>query len=247
MCDHHSPFVICLRARLNERSDRSERIPRRIARDATVSITSDTNFWNRASRRYVTAAIADLVGYERTLDRIRTLLGPDTRVLELGCGTGTMALRLAGDVKSYLATDISADMIAIAEEKRAADRNPALSFRTATAEALAPEAGRFDAVLGFNYLHLVRDLPGTLRCIHALLAAKGLFICKTPCIGDMTPLIRHALLPAMRAIGKAPYVNAFREAELSQLVSATGFDILAIEVHAAKGNEACPYIVARRR
>jgi hypothetical protein len=63
----------------------------------------------------------------------------------------------------------------------------------------------------------------------------------------MNPLIRHALLPAMRTIGKAPYTNIFREAELNQLVSATGFDILATEVHAAKGNEACPYIVARKR
>jgi ubiquinone/menaquinone biosynthesis C-methylase UbiE len=148
-----------------------------------VSIASDINFWNRASRRYATAAIADLVGYARTLDRTRALLGPGARVLELGCGTGTMALRLASDVKSYLATDISAEMIAIAEEKRAADPDPVLSFRAATAEALAPEAGRFDAVLGFNYLHLVRDLPGTLRCIHALLAARGLFICKTPASG----------------------------------------------------------------
>jgi ubiquinone/menaquinone biosynthesis C-methylase UbiE len=217
------------------------------AKDPPVSTASDTDFWNRASRRYATAAVADRAGYERTLDRTRALLGPDTKVLELGCGTGTTALRLAGDVKSYLATDISAEMIAIAEEKRAADPNPALSFRTATAEALAPEAGRFDAVLGFNYLHLVRDLPGTLRCIHALLTAKGLFICKTPCIGDMNPLIRHALLPAMRAIGKAPYTNVFREAELNQLVCATGFDILATEAHTAKGNKPCPYIVARRR
>jgi ubiquinone/menaquinone biosynthesis C-methylase UbiE len=212
-----------------------------------VTTASDAHFWDRTSRKYATAAIADRVGYERTLDRTRALLGPDVRVLELGCGTGTTALRLAGDVQSYLATDISPEMIAIAEAKCAADPNPALSFRTATAEALAPEAGQFDAVLGFNYLHLVRDLPGTLRRIHALLAAEGLFISKTPCVGDMNPLIRLALLPAMRAIGKAPYANVFRAAELSQLVSAAGFDILATEVHATKGNEARPYIVARRR
>lgn len=212
-----------------------------------MSTASDAHFWDRTSRKYATAKVADRVGYERTLDRTRALLGPDVRVLELGCGTGTTALRLAGDVRSYLATDISAEMIAIAEEKRAADPNPALSFRTATAEALAPEAGHFDAVLGFNYLHLVRDLPGTLRRIHALLAAEGLFISKTPCIGDMNPLIRVALLPAMRAIGKAPYANVFGVAEMSHLLSAAGFDILATEVHATKRTEARPYIVARRR
>jgi ubiquinone/menaquinone biosynthesis C-methylase UbiE len=168
-------------------------------------------------------------------------------VLELGCGTGTTALRLAGDVQSYLATDISAGMIAIANEKHAAGPIPALVFRAATAEAFTPDAAQYDAVLGFNYLHLVRDLPDTLRRIHALLAAEGLFISKTPCVGDMNPLIRLALLPAMRTIGKAPYAGVFRAGDLSQYICATGFDILVAEIHAAKGNDNRPYIVARKR
>lgn len=172
-----------------------------------MSIASDARFWDRSSRKYAMGAIADQAGYERTLDRTRALLEPGDKVLELGCGTGATALRLAGDVQDYLATDISAGMIAIANEKHAAGPIPALVFRTATVEALMPDAAQFNAVLGFNYLHLVRDLPGTLRHIHALLAAQGLFISKTSCVGDMNPLIRLALFPAMRAIGKAPYAG----------------------------------------
>lgn len=212
-----------------------------------MNTASDTRFWDRTSRKYASAKIADQAGYERTLDRTRALLGPDDRVLELGCGTGTTALRLAGDVQSYLATDISSEMIAIAEKKRSAGSRPSPAFRTATAEALAPEDGQFDAVLAFNYLHLVRDLPDSLRRIHVLLATGGLFISKTPCLGDMNPLIRLALLPAMRAIGKAPYVSGFRAAQLSEHICAAGFDIRATESHATKGNDTRPYIVARKR
>lgn len=213
----------------------------------TMSTASDARFWDRISKKYARDAIADQGGYERTLDRTRTLLKPDDRVLELGCGTGSTALRLAGDVSSYLATDISAGMIAIAREKLAASPIPALSFHTATAEDAMLERGRFNAVLGFNYLHIVRDVPGTLRRINTLLAPEGLFISKTPCLGDMNPLIRHVLLPGMRAIGQAPYVSVFRQAEFCRLVSAAGFDILATENHATKGNDRRPCIVARKR
>jgi ubiquinone/menaquinone biosynthesis C-methylase UbiE len=211
-----------------------------------MSITSDARFWDRTSRKYARSAMADQAGYERTLDRTRALLGSGDRVLELGCGTGTTALRLARDVQDYLATDISAGMITIANEKHAAAPIPALVFRTATAEALNPDATQFNAVLAFNYLHLVRDLAGTLRRIHALLAAEGLFISKTPCVGDMNPLLRFAL-PPMRAIGMAPYAGVFRATDLSQHISAAGFDILATENHATKGNDNRPYIVARKR
>ncbi|POR46767.1 class I SAM-dependent methyltransferase [Bosea psychrotolerans] len=211
-----------------------------------MSLASDARFWDRASRKYARSAIADQAGYERTLDRTRALLGSGDKVLELGCGTGTTALRLAGHVRDYLATDISAGMIAIAHEKHAAGPLPSLVFRTATAEDLTADASQFDAVLAFNYLHLLRDLPGTLRRIHALLLAEGLFISKTPCVGDMNPLIRLAL-PAMRAIGQAPYAGVFRAAKLRQHISAAGFEILAVENHATKGKDHRPYIVARKR
>ncbi|MER8435389.1 class I SAM-dependent methyltransferase [Mesorhizobium sp. M1312] len=212
-----------------------------------MSIASDARFWDRSSRKYAMGAIADPAGYERTLDRTRALLGPGDRVLELGCGTGTTALRLEGDVQDYLATHISAGMIAIANEKHVAGPVPTLVFRPATEETLAPDAAQFNAILGFNYLHLVRDLPGTLRRIHALLAAEGLFISKTPCAGDMNPLIRFAVLPALRAIGKAPYAGVFRAADLSRHISAAAFDVLAAVSHATKGNDNLPYIVARKR
>ena len=212
-----------------------------------MSTATDARFWDRISRKYAKDAIADQGGYERTVDRTRGLLKPDDRVLELGCGTGTTALRLAGDVQSYLATDISAGMIAIAEEKRSANPIPGLSFDIGTAESPMLEAGQFNAVLGFNYLHMVRDVPGTLDRIHTLLAAGGLFISKTPCLGDMNPLIRLVLLPGMRAIGKAPQVSVFRQVEFCRLVSAAGFDILATENHATKGNDRRPCIVARKQ
>ena len=191
-----------------------------------MSIASGARFWDRASRKYARSRIADPDGYERTLERTRVHLQPGYSVLELGCGTGTTALRLADGARSYLGTDISGGMIAIAQEKLAVDPIPALSFRTATAEELVHEESRFDAVLGFNYLHMVRDVPDTLRSIHALLKPGGLYISKTPCLGDMNPLIPLLLLPVMRAIGKAPHVSSFSASMLEQSIVNAGFDVL---------------------
>jgi ubiquinone/menaquinone biosynthesis C-methylase UbiE len=219
--------------------------PERSAR--MTSTANDARFWDRASAKYARSAIKDEAGYERTLARTAVLLKSGDRVLELGCGTGTTALRLAGNVESYLGTDISPGMIAIAEKKLAAGPVPPLAFRTATAEALAGEGARYDAVLGFNYLHLVRDLPATMRAVHGLLEPGGLFVSKTACLGDMNPLIRLVLLPVMRVVGLAPTVGVFDTVELERQIREAGFDILANESHASKGKDARPFIVARKR
>lgn len=212
-----------------------------------MSISGDARFWDRTSRKYAKSEVADQGGYQRTLDRTRSLLGSTDRVLELGCGTGTTAMLLAPDVKTYLATDFSLGMIGIGQEKLRKAQPPGLEFRAATAESPDLEAGQFDAVLGFNYLHLVRDLPATLRRIHELLSPDGLFVSKTPCLGDMNPLIRMALLPAMRATGLAPHAGAFSTTELAQHIASAGFDILATEIHSTRGNDFRPYIVALKR
>jgi ubiquinone/menaquinone biosynthesis C-methylase UbiE len=210
-----------------------------------MSAASDARFWDRTSTKYARSAISDQAGYVRSLERTRALLSPDDRVLELGCGTGSTALLLASGVKSYLATDFSTGMIAIAEEKHAAAPVPGLAFRTASAEALEPEAAQFNAILCFNYLHLVRNLPGTLQRIYALLSDDGLFVSKTPCVGDMNPLIRLALL-VMRLVRMAPFAGVFTAPELGRAISDAGFKILCTEIHASKGNDNRSYVVARK-
>ena len=211
-----------------------------------MTIAQDTRFWDRAAEKYARAALADPAGYERTLTRTAALLAPDARVLELGCGTASTALRLAGGVGSYLATDLSPAMIAIGQRKLAASPQPRLTLRVATAETLATEPDRFDAVLAFSYLHLVHDPAAVLRAVHGVLAPGGLFISKTPCLREMNPLIPHVALPVMRLIGKAPHVELFDGPALERMIRAAGFTVVATERHATRGRDTRPFIVARR-
>ncbi len=208
-------------------------------------MAANAEFWDRTARKYAADSISDQAGYDRTIARVRDLLGPDHRVLELGCGTGSTALLLAWGTGSYLATDFSPGMNAIAGEKLAASPVAQLSFRVARADDLAGQGARYDAVLGFNYLHLVEDLHGTLATIRELLVPGGLFVSKTACLSDMNPLIRLAI-PLMQLIGKAPHVNVFAAAALCEAIARAGFDIVACEYHGSTRKDARPFVIARK-
>jgi cyclopropane fatty-acyl-phospholipid synthase-like methyltransferase len=211
-----------------------------------MSTAEDRRFWDRAARKYARDPIADLAGYERTLEQASAHLGPGDAVLELGCGTASTALRLAEATRRYLATDLSSEMIAISKEKLAEAACSQLELRQATAETMASDGEQFDAVLGFNYLHLAGDLEVTLRHVHTLLSPGGLFLSKTPCLSDMGLHIRLAV-PLMRLFGKAPTVAFFSAAELEQAIRSAGFEVLSVERHASKGRDFRPFVVARKR
>ena len=211
-----------------------------------MNTVRDTRFWDRSARRYAAAPVADQDAYARTLDRTRVLLRPEHHVVELGCGTGSAAGTLAKFVRSYQATDISGEMIRIASDRHATSPVAGLEFQAATAEQLLNEAVRADVIIGFNYLHLVRDLPGALRSVYGMLGEQGVFVSKTPCLGNMNPIIRWALLPAMRAVGMAPFAGSFTTAGLCEALVFAGFEVLSVENHASNRDDHRPFIVARR-
>lgn len=205
----------------------------------------DAHFWDKAARKYARDPIGDLPGYERTLDAVAQRLAPEHRVLELGCGTGTTALRLASGVAEYMATDVSAEMIAIAREKADGAGLPHLTFEVVPAEAAPWPDGHFDAVLAFNLLHLVKARRAALEGAHRLLKPGGLFISKTPLLKEMNPLIRAAI-PLMQALGKAPHVAVFDADELESDLTAAGFAIVERARHGSGAKDPRAYLVAVR-
>lgn len=210
------------------------------------SIVKDTRFWDRGATRYAANPIADMAGYERSLERTRSYLKAGDAVFEFGCGTGTTALRLAPAVGRVVATDISGEMIAIAGRKAEAEGCGNAEFRVGTPDALALPDGTFDAALGFNVLHLVAARDAALSGVHRLLKPGGVFISKTPCLNEATPLLRLAL-PLMQAVGKAPSVSFLGAAELEREIAAAGFEVIERGRHASRGKDIRPFLVARKR
>jgi ubiquinone/menaquinone biosynthesis C-methylase UbiE len=213
---------------------------------AGASAARKARFWDRIAVKYAADPIADMAGYETTLRRVQGLLSADQDVLEIGCGTGTSALRLAPFTRRLLATDVSAGMIAIAREKLAAELVPQLSFAVADADAAVASQAEYDAVLAFNLLHLVTDLDRALELAMQALRPGGLLISKTACIAEMNPLIARLALPVMQAIGRAPHVLCFDATALQSAIARQGMDIVSVERHGARGKDFRVFIVARK-
>ena len=213
---------------------------------ANVSALPKSVFWDRIARKYAADPIADMAGYEATLQRVQALLSIDHEVLEIGCGTGSTALRLAPGTRRLMATDVSTGMIAIAREKLAVQPVPQLSFAVADADAAVFGKKAYDAVLAFNLLHLVDDLDRTIAVAARSLKPGGLFISKTACISEMNPLVTQLALPLMRAIGKAPHVLCLGGDRLHSAIAHQGLEILSVERHGTRGKDIRVFIVARK-
>lgn len=197
-------------------------------------------FWDKIADKYAKSPISDVPAYEHTMARTRDYLSPTDHVLELGCGTGSTALLLSRDVTQITGTDISGEMIRIANAKADAVGNVTFLQETSDSDALA--LGAFDAVLGFNLLHLLEDPKKTVAQAHGLLKPGGVFITKTPCLGDWGRWLR-VLMPALQLIGKAPFVGFPKAAELEDTLRMVGFEIVAAEDHGKRGNR---FLVGRK-
>ncbi len=114
----------------------------------------------------------------------------DKRVLEIGCGPGSVSLRVAAVARHLTGIDISETAIRQASERaaRAGLRNA--EFHVMNAEELAFEAGSFDFVCGRSILHhleLHRTYPAIARVLNS--SGKAVFF---------------------EPLGHNPVVNAFR-------------------------------------
>ncbi len=202
----------------------------------------DARFWDKTADRYAKQPVKDMASYNETLDRTRKHLSSSDRVLEVGCGTGTTALLLAPSVEEIVATDLSSRMIEIAREKARAQGVGNVRFARATLFDDALEPGPFDAVMAFNFLHLLEDIPAAVRRVRELLEPGGLFISKTVCLGEQSRLW-SVVVAVMRPLGFAPYVQCLKVAEIENAIARAGFEIVET---ASLPPPRSRYVVARK-
>lgn len=145
------------------------------------------------------------------VDFVLQHLKPRSRVLELGCGRGYLALEIARYGHNVFGVDVSSGSIAIA--KKIAEENPysrgfgSLVYKVADIMALDFGKNQYDAVVFFRTLHHISQIGKILKKIRAALKPNGRLIISEPLREEVnedtahTAAVMRAILPTWEAWG----------------------------------------------
>jgi arsenite methyltransferase len=209
-----------------------------------TTMTTDAKFWDALAEKYAANPVANVAAYERKKAITRELLEQDATILDIGCGTGSLALDLAPFVGHVHAMDVSAEMIRIANRKKTAQEATNVTFYQGTLdEPDTFEPAQFDGVCAYNILHLVDDREATLRTIFELLAPGGVFISSNVCLGG-TWVPYGAMIAVMRWFGKAPMVYLYDRDTVLREFRAAGF--VDVEVHDVGADAIVSFVTAAK-
>lgn len=205
---------------------------------------TDATFWNDNAEKYARKRVGNPEAFERKIAITKSCMTARDVVLDIGCGTGSLALRLAPCAAQVHGLDLSSEMIRIAREKAAAQKVDNVTFHVGAFDHRVPFAPEsLDGLCAYSLLHLVEDRLAALQCIYRLLKPGGFFISSTVCLGDSW-VPYGLLLRVMQWFGKAPTVTVVsKEAFVAEIRQAGFVDLTQPAVGA---QPIVAFVVARK-
>ncbi len=145
----------------------------------------ERRFWDRFANYY--DFFIDKVfrkTYKTILESIDSDLNLNHNVLEIGTGTGIIPFSIYSKVSSIIATDISPEMIRIANQKLNKTEIKNIDFQIQDSYDLTFPDKSFDIVIASNLFHLLYEPERPIKEIKRVMKDNGIFIAPTLCVGE---------------------------------------------------------------
>jgi arsenite methyltransferase len=194
------------------------------ARYADAAMTDHAVFWDQIAEKYAQQPVANPDAFERKIAIHLAHIRSHHVALDIGCGTGSLALRLAPFAHHVHGLDLSQEMIRIARDKARQQAVENVSFDVGPFDASLTRFSHesLDVVSAYSLLHLVEDRAQALARVFALLKPGGVFVSSNVCLADSWVPYRP-LLAIMHALGKAPAVAIYSRQTLERELHEAGF------------------------
>lgn len=151
---------------------------------------------------------------------------PGERILDLGCGTGTLAHEIAKTGAEVIGIDNSPEMI-----HQAKTNYPAIEFQIQDGENFRFDR-LFDAVFSNAALHWMTKPQKVIACVRQCLKDQGRFVLEMGGMGNVKQLL-DAIDQAANALGVSslPLINYYPSiSEYTGLLEAGGFQVRYAEL-----------------
>jgi ubiquinone/menaquinone biosynthesis C-methylase UbiE len=149
----------------------------------------------------------------------------DTKVLEIGCGTGVFTRQIALTGAAVMAVDISPDFVAKSRQN-VTDRN--VSFKVEDIHALSLPDEAFDAVIGSSILHHL-DIIQALSEIKRVLKTGGHIVFTEPNMLNPQILMERKIKFIGKILHNTPNETAFVRGKLARVMEQAGFKNIMIK------------------
>lgn len=160
--------------------------------------------------------------HQAWLDLLREVAGPPPlNVLDVGCGTGFLAMRMAELGHTAVGIDLAAEMLAEAQRK-ADSFGLAVTFLPGDAEAPPADGAPYDVIVERHVIWTLPQPTQAIRAWHALLKPGGLLIL----IEGIFEMSDRTVYPHIEA--HLPLYGGRPGEELAGLLEAEGFAPTAV-------------------
>ena len=182
--------------------------------------TAVSRYWNGRAAGFDLGAshgVHNEAQHQAWLALLREVAGPPPlTVLDVGCGTGFLAMRMAELGHTAVGIDLAPEMLASAQRKAEGSGLP-VTFRRGDAEAPPPDGAPYDVILERHVIWTLPQPREAMRAWKALLKPGGLLILIEGIFAMSDRTVYPQLEPQLPLFGGRP------AEELAALLEMEGF------------------------